>query len=134
MPLKTFSAYNVFIFLKILFFVASKVFFVCGKLPSAVTINSEELKASNPYNLQTETLSWDDSSAQCIQSCQNSEFSLERLVIKFDKKFGKCECYRNLEEGLFASNGQQIPEETVVFYTGIHYSANLFMNTVHRWF
>ena len=133
MHLNTVLFYQVFVIIKYVLFLSPRVFVVGGKLPSAVNTYSEDLKASNPYNLQTETLIWEDSSAQCITICQTSKFSLERRVIKFDQKSGKCECFRNLEDGLFASKEPQIAEKAVFVYTGIHFSANFFMNIKHRW-
>ena len=94
---------------------------VFGNSINSFLRNPKDLRASNPYNLQTETLSWEAIPTLCMKRCRESKQALDRRLIRFDKQSGKCECFLNMEENFVvydSSTIPTIPEKLIVFYTG----------------
>ena len=59
--------------------------------------SSKNLKVANPFNFQTDLLTWKNSPAQCTQSCETKGDTEHRRVIRFEKITGKCECLLDSE-------------------------------------
>ena len=117
MPLQTGCFPATAFFLALFAFVKYQNFGVRANPGSLFIRSKNDLKASNPYILQTQFVSWEGKPGQCLKKRKKSTASLDRLVIRFDKQSGKCERYVNTGDCLLATD---TPDKSDVFYTGIN--------------
>ena len=74
----------------------------------------------NPFNLQPEFLTWKNTPALCTTACQIVGDTESRLVIRFDKWSGKCECLINAENELFDISKTPKSRSVTYFYPSKH--------------